>query len=348
MVANVRLAILALVGSLALAGAPEAIADPIPSAPDDGAEFTARVDQIAFQASTAAVNPVPGRMIFYVSRGNEVGGTGVLSNPIDDYFAGPEGGPPPVYEAGPGPDTNWPNRPGVYYWQAVYNNCGFADPNCFSPVRSLTIDPLPPPAQTSPADDATIPYGSRRKLSIQDVLSYAHEGTRLYLEFSKSTELSADGTFADRYHLARPSSVGGGAYEYRLRAPLNNHRGTYYWMVERFDCFAEPDCDVTDGQIRSFTVAPPVARPAPNTRLTRHPRHRTRRRKVTFAFTSNVRGAYFQCFYTGGWRGCRSPEKFRDLKPGRYRFKVRAVANGRKDRTPASWLFKVVRRHRGR
>jgi hypothetical protein len=344
MVAKARLAILAVAGSVALAAAPEAFADPIPVAPDDGAGFTARVDQIAFQASTAAANPVPGRMLFYVSRGNEVDGEGVLSTPIDDYLERPEGGPPPVYEARPGPYTNWPNRPGVYYWQAVYNNCGFADPNCFSPIRSLTVDPLPPPSQTSPGDDATIPYGGRRMFSIQDVPSYTREGTRIYLEFSKSTELSADGTFAHRYHLARPNSVGGGAYEYRLRAPLNNHRGTYYWMVERFDCLAEPDCDVTDGEIRSFTVAPPVAGRAPNTRLTRHPPRRTRKRKVKFAFTSNMRRAYFQCFYTGGWRGCRSPEKFRGLKPGRYRFKVRAVANGKKDPTPASWLFKIARR----
>jgi hypothetical protein len=118
--------------------------------------------------------------------------------------------------------------------------------------------------------------------------------------------------------------------------------------VERFDCFAEPDCDVTDGEIRSFTVAPPAAGRRPNTRLTRHPPRRTRKRRVKFAFSSSIRGANFQCFYTGGWRDCRSPEKFRNLKPGRYRFRVRAVANGKRDRTPASWLFKVVRRHKGR
>jgi hypothetical protein len=346
MAAKARFAIVALVGSLALAGAPEAFADPIPLAPDDGGEFTARVGQIAFQASTA-VSPDPGRMIFYVSRANGVGSDGVLSSPIDDFLAGPQGAPP-VYQGGPGPDTNWPNKPGIYYWQAVYNNCGFADPNCFSPIRSLTIDPLPPPAQTSPDDDASIPYGGHRAFSIQDVPSYTHEGTRLYLEFSKSTDLSPDGTFANRYYLVRPSSSEGDVYEYRLGAPLSNHPGTYYWMVERFDCFAEPDCDVTDGQIRSFTVAPPVAGAAPNTRLTRHPPRRTRKRRARFAFASTMRGSHFQCFYTGGWRACRSPERFRHLKPGRYRFKVRAVANGKRDRTPASWLFKVVRRHSGR
>lgn len=347
MLTSARLSIIALAGSLALAGAPAALADPIPVAPDDGAERTARVGQISFQASTT-VSPSPGRMIFYVSRSNAVGADGVLASPIDDYFSGPEGGPPPVYDAEPSADTNWPSKPGDYYWQAVYNNCGFADPLCYSPIQSLTIDPLPPPTQTSPADDATIPYGGRRTFSIQDVPSYAHEGTRIYLEFSRSTDLSSDGTFANRYHLARPGSVGGDAYEYRLGPPISNHAGTYYWLVERFDCFAESDCDVTDGEIRSFTVAPPAGGRRPNTRLTRHPPRRTRKRRVKFAFSSSVRSARYQCFYTGGWRDCRSPERFRNLKPGRYRFKVRAVAHGKRDRTPASWLFKVVRRHKGR
>jgi hypothetical protein len=340
---NARLAIVTAVGALALAGAPEALADPVPLAPADGATFTARVDQIAFQASTA-VSPAPGQMIFYVSRDNEVA-SGVLSHPIDDFLTAPDGGVPPVYQAGPGPDTNWPNKPGPYYWQAVYNNCAFADPNCFSPIRSLTIDPLPPPTQTTPADGATIPYGSQRTFSVQDIPSYTRDGTHIDIEFSKGTDLSPDGTFANRYLLARPGSVGGGVYEYQPTEPLIEAPGTYYWMVERFDCSAEADCWVTDGQIRSFTVAPPVAGAAPNTRFTHHPRRRTHRRRARFAFTSNVPSASFQCFYTGGWRPCRSPQRFRHLKPGRYRFKVRAVANGKRDPTPASWLFRVVRRH---
>jgi hypothetical protein len=346
LVVKAKLAIVAAVGALALAGSPKALADPNPLAPADGATFTARVDQIAFQASTA-VSPAPGGMIFYVSRDNEVA-SDVLSHPIDDFFSGPDGGVPPVYQVGPRPDTNWPNKPGTYYWQAVYNNCAFADPNCFSPIRSLTIDPLAPPTQTTPADGATIPYGGQTTFSVQDVPSYTRDGTHIDIEFSKDTDLSPDGTFANRYLLARPGSVGGGVYEYQATEPLIEAPGTYYWMVERFDCSAEADCYVTDGQIRSFTVAPPVAGAAPNTRFTHHPPRRTHRRRARFAFSSSIPGASFQCFYTGGWSQCRSPQRFRHLKRGRrYRFKVRAVANGKTDPTPASWLFKVVRRHRG-
>src|SRR5207244_5102465 len=84
-----RLAIVAAVGSLALAAAPQALADPIPVAPVDGASsFTARVDQITFQASTNAT-PQPSRMDFYVSKDNQVDTDGVLLNPIDTFHAGP-------------------------------------------------------------------------------------------------------------------------------------------------------------------------------------------------------------------------------------------------------------------
>jgi hypothetical protein len=344
-----RLAIVAAVLGLVLTGAPEALADPIPLSPTDQRAFTARVGQIAFRARTAVIPP-PGRMDFYVSKDNATGSDGVLSSPIDTFFAGPNGSVPPIiYEAGPGSDPSWPNRPDTYYWQAVYRECAFADPNCFGPIRSLTINPLRPPAQTSPADDATIPYGDETTFSVQDVSSYARDGTHIYIEFSKDTDRSSDGTFADRYLLARPTSVGGGKYEYRLAETIAEKPGTYHWMAERFDCAAEPDdCYVTDGVIRSFTVAPPVAGTAPNTILTRHPARRTRKRRARFAFSSSMPGASFQCLYTGGWSRCRSPQKFRHLKPGRYRFKVRAVANGKRDPTPAKWLFKVIRRHRGR
>jgi hypothetical protein len=343
-----RLAIVAAVGGLALTGAWEALADPIPSpiqvAPDDGTVLTARADQITFQASTEA-SPPPAQIDFYVSRSSDAT-SGILSSRIDTLFAGPDASDPPVYEAGPDSDTNWPNRPGTYYWQAVYHNCDEPD-NCFSTIRSLTIDPLAPPTQTSPEDDATIPYGGEATFTVQDVPSYVRDGTRIQIEFSKGTELSPDGTFANGYLLVRPSSVGEGAYEYQATEPITDRPGTYYWMVERFDCSAEgpDDCYVTDGEIRSFTVAPPVAGSAPNTFFTHHPRRRTHRRRATFAFSSTIAGSSFQCFYTGGWSRCRSPQRFRHLKPGRYRFKVRAVANGKRDPTPASWLFRVLRRH---
>jgi hypothetical protein len=338
-----RLAIIAAVGSLALAGAPGALADPIPVGPAEDAEFTARVGQITFQATVDAIVPpaFPGQMDFRVSSVDDPGGQ--LPGP-DDFSAGPDTSAPPLYQGEPDPDANWPNRPDTYYWQARYDDCALADPVCFSPIRSLTIAPLAPPTQNAPADAATIPYGAEATFAVQDVVSYRRGSTQINIEFSKDADLSPDGTFADPERVVRPRPAGGGVYRYQLAESINERPGTYYWIVERFDCSAEEDCYVTDGEIRSFTVNPPVGTPAPNTRLTRHPRRRTRKRTVRFAFVSGRPGASFQCHYTGGWSRCVSPQRFRRLQPGRYRFKVRAVANGKRDATPASWLFRVLRK----
>lgn len=346
------IAIIAAIGGLALAGAPGALADPIPQAPADGAEFTARVGQISFQATVDEITPpaFPSQLEFRISRSDEATPTGELSSWFDDFAAGSNASVPPVYQAGPDPDRNWPNRAGAYYWQARYDDCtalALADPNCFSPIGSLTIQPLASPTHRFPADDVTIPYGGEAIFSAQDVLSYTRDGTRIEIEFSRSAALSPDGTFADAERIVRPTPIGGGVYRHRLAQSISETPGTYYWIVERFDCSAPDgptDCYVTDGEVRSFRVNPPVGTPAPNTTLTRHPARRTRKRRARFAFVSSLPDASFQCHYTGGWSRCLSPQRFRHLKPGRYRFKVRAVANGKPDATPAKWLFRVLRR----
>jgi len=344
-----------------LGAAPEALADnsPTPVSPGEGASFTARVDQITFQASTTA-NPGPALMDFYVSRDPSTDSNGVLSNWVEHLRGAPTSSDPELYEAGPNGDAGWPKRPGTYYWQAVYDDCTqSADPppcRNESTIQSLTVRPLPPPTQILPARGATIPFGGQMTFSVRDPAGYAPDGTTpLYIEFAKGNDrLDPDGTFAnaDHYLSAEALSAGANTYEYQLTRPFTQVPGTYYWIVERFDCLAEPDCYVTNDRIRSYTIAARErgGAPPPDTRFTRHPRHRTHHHRVTFAFSSNVHGASFQCFYTGGWSHCRSPQTFRHLKQGRYRFKVRAVADGKKDPTPARWLFRVLRRshHHGR
>jgi len=83
-------------------------------------------------------------------------------------------------------------------------------------------------------------------------------------------------------------------------------------------------------------------KPVPNTFITHHPKHRTHHRKVSFAFSSNVQGASFQCFYANGWAKCKSPHVFHHLSPGRYKFKVRSKVNGVEDKTPASFVFRIL------
>jgi virginiamycin B lyase len=95
---------------------------------------------------------------------------------------------------------------------------------------------------------------------------------------------------------------------------------------------------------------------APQTKLTKRPRKkvRTKRRraKVVFRFRSSKPGARFECALVRlrkgkkarkpRYRGCRSPKKLK-LKPGRYRFRVRAVSGGLADPSPAKATFRVVR-----
>jgi hypothetical protein len=100
-------------------------------------------------------------------------------------------------------------------------------------------------------------------------------------------------------------------------------------------------------------AAPPmpvVSQPAPvvpDTRITAKPRRRTRDRTPTLRFRSSVAGSRFQCSVDRGrFRSCRSPFTTRPLRPGRHRVRVRAVANGVADPTPATSVFTVLGRRR--
>jgi hypothetical protein len=78
--------------------------------------------------------------------------------------------------------------------------------------------------------------------------------------------------------------------------------------------------------------------------------------KVKFSFSSDTAGARFACslgrkvkpkgrkarFVGQAFHGCKSPKSY-TLKPGAYRFQVRAVSGSLLDPTPASFGFKVVR-----
>lgn len=116
---------------------------------------------------------------------------------------------------------------------------------------------------------------------------------------------------------------------------------------------------------------PPVVGPSapkePSTQIRKGPKGkvktRRKRARVKFRFTSPDAGAGFECALTKLRKGkgkkgkaatlkpqfgpCKSPQTYR-LKPGRYRFEVRAVLGGVADKSPAQRTFRVVRvkRHR--
>ena len=88
----------------------------------------------------------------------------------------------------------------------------------------------------------------------------------------------------------------------------------------------------------------PVSRPAPTTRIKRHPNKRGADRAVTFSFSSDQGDATFKCRLDGRpFRRCSSPYRT-TVKPGHHTFRVRAVgALGVADPTPAVFSWTVSR-----
>jgi hypothetical protein len=83
----------------------------------------------------------------------------------------------------------------------------------------------------------------------------------------------------------------------------------------------------------------------PDTRITKGPPGRTHKRTVKFKFTSTEANSTFQCkLDRKPFKTCRSPKKYKRLKPGKHAFKVRAIdPAGNVDPTPAVRRFKVLK-----
>jgi CSLREA domain-containing protein len=82
---------------------------------------------------------------------------------------------------------------------------------------------------------------------------------------------------------------------------------------------------------------------APQTWVLIGTRRGSRTQGARFSFNSDQEGSKFECkLGKGPFRPCRSPQRFRNLKPGRNLFEVRAVnRSGRVDPTPAQWRFTI-------
>lgn len=67
-------------------------------------------------------------------------------------------------------------------------------------------------------------------------------------------------------------------------------------------------------------------------------------RTAKFRFVSNEAGSTFECkLDKKKFKPCRSPKKYKRLKPGKHVFQVRAIdAAGNKDKTPATRRFRVL------
>jgi CSLREA domain-containing protein len=86
-------------------------------------------------------------------------------------------------------------------------------------------------------------------------------------------------------------------------------------------------------------------RTSPQTKITKGPKGKSTSRTATFRFRSSEANSSFQCkLDRGPFKKCRSPKKFKRLKPGKHIFKVRATdAAGNTDPTPAVRKFTVLK-----
>lgn len=82
---------------------------------------------------------------------------------------------------------------------------------------------------------------------------------------------------------------------------------------------------------------------APDTRITKGPKRRTRSTTARFKFVSTEPGSKFECkLDRRPFKPCKSPKKYKKLKPGKHVFKVRAVKGKQTDPTPAKRKFKIL------
>jgi hypothetical protein len=86
---------------------------------------------------------------------------------------------------------------------------------------------------------------------------------------------------------------------------------------------------------------------APQTTISKKPRRKTTKARVSVSFLANVPGASFQCSVDGrSYRPCTSPLRTKRLRRGEHFILVRAVVNQVPDPTPARAKFTVVKKQR--
>jgi hypothetical protein len=83
----------------------------------------------------------------------------------------------------------------------------------------------------------------------------------------------------------------------------------------------------------------------PQTTIRKGPKAKTRATTVRFRFVSSEEKSHFECkLDRKRFKKCKSPKKYKGLRPGKHVFKVRAVdAAGNADPTPAKRKFRILK-----
>ena len=115
----------------------------------------------------------------------------------------------------------------------------------------------------------------------------------------------------------------------------------------------EPDADGFGDETQDPSVDPNGCTPAPGdtsapeTEITKRPKHKTRKKAATFEFTASEPGSTFECKLDGGsFQPCTSPRTVK-VKKGKHNFQVRAIdAAGNVDSAPATADWKVKKKRK--
>lgn len=84
---------------------------------------------------------------------------------------------------------------------------------------------------------------------------------------------------------------------------------------------------------------------APQTSIDKGPKKKTAKKTAKFGFSSSTDGATFECSLDGKrFKPCDSPLKLKRIKPGKHVFSVRAVLDGKADKSPATYRWKRTKK----
>ena len=255
-----------LAAALALGlGATSAWAQPTVVAPANGASFPRSDSAIAFTVNLPAL-ALGDDATIQLSTSSATNANGALANP-DGLFFGIATGSPATYTW----DTLDLFAAGTYYWQATSDVCGLEPDETFvcpgdevSPVQSIVLTPLPPPAPVSPANGATQTVSAVTQFTFTP--NGASNDTNLEVLFSRSSSVGVDGTLAHPASTVAnltddlgtgPNSIVAVPIPVSLDVP-----GTIYWQPVRVNCYDDPTapCNVA-GAVSALTLKPPP--PAP-------------------------------------------------------------------------------------
>ncbi|MBN9621996.1 MAG: hypothetical protein J0H06_03430 [Actinobacteria bacterium] len=146
---------------------------------------------------------------------------------------------------------------------------------------------------------------------------------------------------------------------------LKSELGTNNGVIVKVSGVEPPATTTTNPPPTTTNPITATQKPVPDTKVAKGPKKVIKvasgKATVRFTFSSSIFGARFQCRLVkapvgkakkkktpvGSFSACSSPKVLK-LGPGKYRFAVRAVADGAADPTPAERAFKVLRspRHR--